>query len=507
MTAATLMVQGTSSSAGKSVLVAGLCRVYARRGYRVAPFKGQNMALNSFVTPDGGEIGRSQAAQAEACGLEPSTAMNPVLLKPNSDHTSQVIVRGKAVATLNAREYYAWRHTLRPRVREAFAELATAHDLVILEGAGSPAEINLRENDLVNMGMAAMADAPVILVGDIERGGVFASLYGTVTLLEPAERARIKGLVINRFRGDASILEPGLKQLTELLDIPVLGVLPYWDIRIEEEDSLAERIGGGRRAGPDEVDIAVVRLPRIANFTDFGIFDLLPGAAVRYVTPGESLGSPDMVILPGSKSTMADMRVLHESGMAGELLAYHASGGVVAGICGGYQMLGRDIADPDGAESDSPRMRGLGLLDVSTVFVPEKQTVRTAGTLLPVRGILAVAAGLPVDGYEIHMGRTEPGPAVVPLLRLGGGYEGACTADGRVFGTYMHGIFDSFPLARVLVNALRARKHLAPVPGSRDLPGTYREYRMRQYDRLADVLEASFDMRALDAIIGVGVSQ
>ncbi|MCC8193575.1 MAG: cobyric acid synthase [Deltaproteobacteria bacterium] len=504
MSAARLLVVGTASNAGKSVLVTGLCRLYARRGFRVAPFKAQNMALNSFVTPEGGEIGRSQAVQAEACGLTPSVLLNPVLLKPNSDHTSQVIVLGKAVATMDAKAYYAFRHTLKPRVLEAFNTLAAESDLVIMEGAGSPAEINLRENDLVNMGMAAMADAPAVLVGDIDRGGVFASLYGTVKLLEPDERARIKGIVINRFRGDLAILEPGLRRIEVLLGIPVLGVLPYWDIRVEEEDSLAERLTGARAAGPGDVDIAVIRLPRIANFTDFGIFDLLHGVSLRYVKPGESLGSPDLCIIPGSKSTIADMRVLDETGMAGAIRRYHASGGVVAGVCGGYQMLGREVADPSGAESDIPLAGGLGLLDVTTVFSPEKQTVQAEGRVLPVPGPLAGATGSRVEGYEIHMGRTVTGAGTRPLLELRrGGTEGAVSPDGRVFGTYLHGIFDSFPFVRSLVNHLRERKGLQPLEQETAAHETYREYRMAQYDRLADMLERHLDLRALETIIAL----
>ncbi len=498
--AARLMVQGTSSSAGKSVLVTGLCRLYARRGLRVAPFKAQNMALNSFVTPDGGEIGRSQAVQAEACGILPTVAMNPVLLKPNSDHRSQVVVNGRVSATLNAKEYYAWRHTLIPTVRNAFESLAGAHDLVIIEGAGSPAEINLRENDLVNMGMAAMADSPVILVGDIERGGVFASLYGTVALLEPEERARIRGFVVNRFRGDMSILEPGLRQLESLARIPVLGVLPYRDIRIEEEDSLAERLGAARAAGPGDPDIALIRLPRMANFTDFGIFDMLPGVVLRYVPPGEPFGEPDMVIIPGSKSTIADMATLHKTGASAMIREYRAKGGVVAGICGGYQMLGVSIADPDRSESEQEGIQGLGFLDVRTVFGVRKRIVRTAGEVLPAKGLFAGAGGLPVEGYEIHMGRTTRLSNASPLLRLtDGSPEGAISPDGQVFGIYMHGVFDSFPIARALADELRRRRGLA-LPAWTPPFATYSAYRLAQYDRLADMLEEHLDMRALEAI-------
>ena len=502
-TAARLMIQGTSSSAGKSVLVTGLCRLYARRGLRVAPFKAQNMALNSFVTHEGGEIGRSQAVQAEACGILPTVAMNPVLLKPNSDHRSQVIVNGRVATTLNAKEYYVWRRTLVSTVRDAFESLANAHDLVIIEGAGSPAEINLRENDLVNMGMAGMAESPVVLVGDIERGGVFASLYGTAALLEPEDRARIRGFVVNRFRGDVSILDPGLRQLEDLTHIPVLGVLPHWDIRIEEEDSLAERLGRARSTRGGDLDIAVVKLPRMANFTDFGIFDLLPGVALRYVLPGEPLGEPDMVIIPGSKSTIADMATLHETGTSAMIREYHAQGGVVAGICGGYQMLGVSIADPDRSESNMKGIQGLGLLDVQTEFGTRKRTVRTAGEVLPVTGFFSGAKGMPVEGYEIHMGWTSLLSGARPLLRLtDGSPEGAVSSDGLVFGTYMHGLFDSFPIACALVDELRQRRG-QHFPIWTPPFATYREYRLAQYDRLADILEEHLDMRALDAMIGL----
>lgn len=510
MAAKTLMIQGTASSAGKSALVTGLCRVYSRRGLRVAPFKAQNMALNSFVTAEGGEIGRSQAVQAEACGIAPLTAMNPVLLKPTSDRKSQIIVNGRVHGVLDAKEYYACRHTLRPAVAEAFMSLARSFDLIILEGAGSPAEINLRENDLVNMGMAAMAEAPVVLVGDIDRGGVFASLFGTVALLEPSERAHVKGFVINKFRGDESILEPGVRQLESLLGLAGLGVLPYWDIPLEEEDSLAGRLQNAAPVQPDAVDITVIKLPRLSNFTDFAVFDLLPGVRLRYVPPGSDIGKPDMVILPGSKNTIHDLRVLHESGTAAAIAAYHDNGGVVAGICGGYQMLGQHIADPDGVESDVPEIRGLGLLDVVTVFAASKRTVQSSGAIATVPGLLARLEGLPVGGYEIHMGKTHTGAHVSPLLRLKNtegeeGLDGAVSRDGRVFGTYLHGLFDSLPVARALTNALRSRAGLAPIADDGRLPTTYREYRMARYDQLADVLERHLDMVALDAILDKGM--
>ncbi|CAK7062031.1 MAG: Cobyric acid synthase [Desulfovibrio sp.] len=502
MTAKPLMVQGTASSAGKSALVTALCRIYARRGFRVAPFKAQNMALNSYVTPEGGEIGRSQAAQAEACGIQPSTDMNPVLLKPNSDRRSQVIVNGRVRTTLDAKEYYAFRHTLQPEVRAAYARLAAVNDIIIIEGAGSPAEINLRENDLVNMGMAAMADAPVLLVADIDRGGVFASLYGTAALLAPEERARITGFVINKFRGDVSILEPGLDELEKLTGIPTLGVLPYWQIPLDEEDSLAERlVRRVKPSGPDTVDIAVLKLPRLSNFTDFAVFDLFDDVRLRYVETDGDLGAPDMVILPGSKNTVHDLAALEKSGMADAVRAYHASGGVVAGICGGFQMLGTAIADPGGVESGAFRVDGLGLLDMHTVFAAEKRTVRVSGTVTACPGVLAAVSGLPVEGYEIHMGRSSFDLSRHPFLTLATGeLEGAVSPDGRVFGTYMHGVFDSVPVARALANGLRALRGL-PERSAAHLPATYGEYRRAQYDALADIVEAHLNMDMIDAII------
>lgn len=502
MSAKSLMVQGTASSAGKSALVTGLCRLYSRRGLRVAPFKAQNMALNSRITPDGGEIGGAQAAQAEACGLVPSVHMNPVLLKPTSDRRSRVLVNGREEAVMDAREYYAFRHTLKPRVAEAFATLAGDSDLVVIEGAGSPAEINLRENDLVNMGMAAMADAPVILVGDIDRGGVFASLYGTVLLLEPEERARIKGFVINKFRGDESILEPGVRRLEELAGIPVLGVLPYWDIHIEEEDSLAERLERTPQGRADS-DIVVLHLPRMANATDFGVFDCFPQVRLRYVKPGADLGAPDMVIVPGSTNIAHDMRLLRETGTADALRAYHARGGIVGGVCGGYRMLGTVIGNPGDPEEGEPEIPGLGLLDVITVFTPRTGALHTSGMVLPVPGILANAAGHTVTGCSAHTGETAWGPAARPLLE-GAVCCGAVSADGRVFGACLHGLFDSFPVTRALIDALRRRAGLPPLPEDAGMPATYREYRLAQYDRLADVLEQHLDMPALDAIIRKG---
>ena len=533
-TARTLMVQGTASSAGKSMLVTALCRIFRRKGLSVAPFKAQNMSLNSFITADGLEMGRAQVAQAEAAGIEPSALMNPILLKPGSDHCSQVIVNGVVHATMDAREYYRTRHTLRPAVLEAFTRLAAEHDLIIIEGAGSPAEINLRENDLANMGVAELADAPVILVGDIDRGGVFASLYGTVALLEPEEQRRIQGVVINKFRGELAILEPGLRQLEELLDRPVLGVLPYMDIVLDEEDSLAERLEKKQQrvrpslhtAAPDmptddTLDIAVLRLPRLSNFTDFAAFDTLPDVNLRYVADTVSLGHPDLLIIPGSKSTIADMHFLWDSGLAEAVRALHATGTPVVGICGGYQMLGKSIRDPEGTESSLTHAPGLGLLDVETDFAPAKRTTRTRLTILADTGLLSGTGGMQLEGYEIHMGismvRKESQRLAVygsadsadeqvaspTTIREGAMkpdtvYEGATSPDGMVVGSYLHGFFDNLAFTRTLVNTLRRKKGLAPLPM---LSGTYTAFKEAAYDRLADEVEAHLDMPALERII------
>ena len=536
-----LMVQGTASSAGKSLLVTALCRIFRRKGFAVAPFKSQNMSLNSFITEEGLEMGRAQVAQAEAAGVEPSALMNPILLKPGSDHRSQVIVKGRVYATMDAREYYKMRHTLRPAVLDAFNQLAARHEYIFIEGAGSPAEINLRENDLANMGVAGLTDSPVILVGDIDRGGVFASLYGTVKLLEPDEQKRIRGLVINKFRGDAAILEPGLRQLEDLLGIPVLGVLPYLDITLDEEDSLAERLNKQKHAlglksnalqshSGEMLDIAVLRLPRMSNFTDFAVFDTQPDAVLRYVADAPSLNKPDLVIVPGSKSSIDDMRFLRESGLAGALIELHKQEVPIIGICGGFQMLGRRILDPDQVESDNAAIDGLGLLDMETRFASIKKTTRTRLSLLQHKGVLQGTEGMEPEGYEIHMGRSTPGPGCHFLAkRLPGGgpglnydipakceaeygnlaecgqeddnsagCEGAVSGDGKVIGTYLHGFFDNLSFTRTLLNNLRLARRLPPLP---PVSGNYADFRESEYERLADAVEKHLDMALLERII------
>ena len=443
-----IMVQGTMSGAGKSLLVTALCRIFLQDGWRVAPFKSQNMALNSYVTADGREMGRAQAAQAEAAGLECDVRMNPILLKPSSDMGSQLIVNGEVRGQYDARDYFRMKRSLIPDILAAYNSLAAENDIIVIEGAGSPAEINLRADDIVNMGLAELVDAPVLLVGDIDRGGVFAQLYGTVALLQPEERARIVGTVINKFRGDVSLLEPGLKQLEALTGVPVLGVVPYTGADIDDEDSLSPRLH--QTAAEKAIDIAVIRLPHISNFTDFSPLEEHPALGVRYVSNAARLGNPDLIILPGTKSTIPDLLWLRETGLADAVQRLAAKGTPVLGICGGYQMLGQKLHDPEGAEQKGS-FAGLGLLPCETVFSAQKtRTRRTAAvTAEPF-------AGAEIEGYEIHMGRTERNGAL-PFCRFSdGGTDGA--VQGSVFGTYLHGLFNSGELTVRLADRLAARK-------------------------------------------------
>lgn len=494
--AKTIMVQGTCSNAGKSVLAAALCRIFRQDGYKTAPFKSQNMALNSFVTADGLEMGRAQAMQAEAAGILPDVRMNPILLKPTSDTGSQVIVNGRPVGTRTARAYWAEKQALRPVVQAAFDSLAAEHDVIVIEGAGSPAEINLKRDDFVNMGLAAMLDAPVVMVGDIDRGGVFASLYGTVKLLEPDEQSRIKGLIINKFRGDAGILRPGLGTLEELTGKPVLGVVPFAPLDLDDEDSLSVRLDTHTASG--QLDIVAVRLPHLSNFTDFSAFSRVPGVSLRYAERPGQLGSADLVILPGTKSTLADLKWLRESGMEAKIMQLHAAGTPVAGICGGYQMLGRRLRDPEGQEGGG-ELRGLGLLPVETVFRAEKTTVQARGEVLPQEGFWSALSGAGTEGYEIHMGETALSGDAQPFQKLRRGAEtvpDGCVS-GSVFGTYLHGVFDSPGFLRRLTRVLAERRGLVLDAAPPD-PAQYRE---AQYDKLAALVREALDMEKLYRIL------
>ncbi len=490
-----IMIQGTASNAGKSLLCAGLCRIFHQDGYKVAPFKSQNMALNSAITPAGLEMGRAQVVQAQAAGVEPSADMNPILLKPTSNMGSQVIVGGVPRATMKARDYYRYKKELRADVEAAYRRLDAAYDIIVIEGAGSPAEINLKADDFVNMGMAEMADAPVLLCGDIDRGGVFASLYGTVKLLEEHEQARIRGLIINKFRGDVEILRPGLRQLEELTGKPVLGVVPMLEVDVDDEDSLSTRLEGRGKIGL--VDIAVVRLPRLSNFTDFNPLQRMEAVNLRYVRDPRELGRPDLVILPGTKNTLDDLRWLRESGMETVILKHASRGGAVLGICGGYQMLGREVSDPEGVEGGGT-LRGLGLLPHRTVFSEEKRRARVSGTFTGVRGIFAGMRGTAFTGYEIHMGVTEgPEEAVVAFTDQEGQTKTDGAARDNVWGCYVHGLFDKGESVSALVNCLLTAKGLTPGAAVMD----WEAYAQKQYDALAQGLREALDMERVYRIL------
>ncbi len=478
------MIQGTTSDAGKSVITAGLCRLLARRGVKVVPFKPQNMALNSAVTVDGGEIGRAQAVQAQAAFLEPHTDMNPVLLKPNTDIGAQVIIHGKAIGNMDARHYHDYKPIAMQAVLESYQRLCAAYDVVLVEGAGSPAEINLRDKDIANMGFAEAVDCPVWLVSDIDRGGVFAHLYGTLALLSPSEQARITGLIINRFRGDVSLLTPGLDWLTGQTGKPVLGVLPYLQgLHLEAEDALPRDLAMVKDA--ERLRVTVPVLARISNHTDLDPLRLHPQVEVRWVRAGEALPPSDLIILPGSKSTRSDLQRLREQGWDADLHRHLRYGGKVIGICGGFQMLGRQVHDPAGLEGEPGSSPGLGLLDFVTTLEPEKQLHRAEGRL-------ALENAL-VTGYEIHAG-VSAGPALEkPAIRLHDGrLDGALSEDGQLLGSYLHGLFDT----------ASARDTLLRWSGLavRETPD-YRQLREDGINRLADALEAHLDLTALDTLI------
>ena len=478
------MVQGTASGVGKSVIAAGLCRILRRRGYRVAPFKAQNMALNAAVTLDGGEIARSIAVQAAAAGVEPTVDMNPVLLKPEADSRSQVIVRGRVHATREARDYFRRTDDLWPVVAESLDRLRAEYEVVVAEGAGSPAELNLRDRDIVNMRVARYADAAVLLVGDVDRGGVFAQLIGTLDLLPPEERALVRGLVVNRFRGDPTLFEDGVRIIEERTGRPVLGVVPAVpDLGLAEEDGVPlDDPRRTRTPEPDELRIAVLQLPRISNFDDFDPLAREPGVAIVYADRPGQLEGADLVVIPGSKSTAADLGWLRARGLADAIAAAASRGTPVLGVCGGFQMLGRAIHDPERVESVGS-VPGLGLLEHETVFAPEKRTARVEGRVVARRGPLGAANGAAVEGYEIHAGRSAAGDS--PLLEIDGRPDGH---DGLVFGTYLHGLFENRPVRRALIEWL-ARRRGIPRPPEASCADPY--------DRWADVLEASLDVPRL----------
>ena len=497
-----IMVQGTMSNAGKSLLAAGLCRIFKQDGYRVAPFKSQNMALNSFITEEGLEMGRAQVMQAEAAGIAPSVLMNPILLKPTNDVGSQVIVNGEVLGTMSARDYFQYKKKLVPDVMKAYNALAEQNDIIVIEGAGSPAEINLKTEDIVNMGMAKMAEAPVLLVGDIDRGGVFAQLYGTVELLEPDEREMIKGLIINKFRGDKTILDPGVKMLEEKCHIPVVGVAPYLNIQVEDEDSLTDRFDRNQEIGL--IDIAVIRVPRISNFTDFNPFESIPGVSLRYVKHLSELGNPDVIMLPGTKNTMEDLQWLRESGMEALILKAAAKGTFVFGICGGYQMLGEALSDPYGVEAGGS-MRGMGLLPMETVFAKKKTRTQVHGKYLDIQGEYKSLSGVEFTGYEIHMGEStwKSGAKASTWTKdsVSGTEKTEGTVYGSVCGTYVHGIFDKEESALALIRAVGEKKGIDVF----DMEGVdFAAFKETQYDILAEELRKHLDMKKIYQILEEG---
>lgn len=539
--AKSIMIQGTMSNAGKSLIAAGLCRIFRQDGYRVVPFKSQNMALNSFITRDNLEMGRAQVVQARACGVEPDVRMNPILLKPTTDMGSQVIVMGEVMGNMRAMDYFKKKKEYIPVIRQAYESLAVENDIVVIEGAGSPAEINLKKDDIVNMGMAAMADAPVLLVGDIDRGGVFAQLIGTVSLLEPEEQERICGLIINKFRGDKKILEPGLDMIYEKCGKKVLGVVPYAAVDIEEEDSLAESLNVREKNG--KVDIAVLRLPKLSNFTDFQALSATEGVSVRYVTKPGELGNPDCICIPGTKNTVSDMKWLRSSGLEAAVKRQAEKGTFLVGICGGYQILGEEITDTCGAEGGES-IKGMGLLPIITSFEEQKWRRQREGRVAELSGAFAALSGRRVKGYEIHMGKSvkrgmikegaeEPecflklrneeqkggrtgetgtrekeakGKGLHENMETEGSQEditdGFC--KGNVFGTYLHGLFDEEEFRTAFLSVICEKKGISLEEGEHF---SMEEYQEKQLDLLADILRGSLDMQEIYRIMGLEEEQ
>ncbi|MBV0930404.1 cobyric acid synthase [Lentilactobacillus sp. IMAU92037] len=496
MSAERIMFVGTTSDSGKSWAVTALCRILKQRGKKVAPFKSQNMALNSFITADGKEMGRAQVFQAEAAGVAPDVRMNPILLKPSTDSDAQIVFMGKVIGNMGAAEYQNYKPKLRTKVIDIFNSLAAENDVVVLEGAGSPTEINLSDNDIVNMGMAKMADAPVILVADIDRGGVYATIYGTIKLLPKEDQKRIKGIIINKFRGDESLLVSGNQMIEKLTGVPVIGVLPMTDIDLDDEDSVSLQSKRQTRDTTKDIDIAVITLSKISNFTDFHSLEIQPDVSVRYVRHADQVGTPDVLIIPGSKNTNEDMVFLREKHLDMAIKEAAENGSQIVGICGGYQLLGNQLRDPESVESDLKSQTGLGLLDTDTVFNEVKTTTQAE----------AKHSGQLLTGYEIHMGTTTLGPQMRPFSRIISNNgkpthrdDGAVNQDGSVFGTYLHGLFDNIDWTRQFLNSVREKKGLKPL--GKAVERQFNTYKENQYDRLANVFKEHVDMNRIDEIL------
>lgn len=489
-----IMVQGTTSNAGKSLVTAALCRIFKQDGYKTAPFKSQNMALNSYITKEGLEMGRAQVMQAEAAGIEPDIRMNPILLKPTGEKGSQIVLNGKVFKDMSAGEYYTYKQDMIPHILKAYNSLSEEYEIIVIEGAGSPAEINLKQQDIVNMGMAKMADAPVVIVGDIDRGGVFASLAGTMLLFDEEEKNRVKGFVINKFIGEIKLLEPGLKMLEDITNVPVLGVVPYLNVDIDDEDSLSERLVGNQEQ--NYIDIAVIRLPRLSNFTDFNIFSLIDGVSLRYVSSVKELGNPDMIIIPGTKNTIEDLKWLRQTGLETKIIRHAREKKAVFGVCGGYQMLGKIINDPSNVEGGGS-INGLGLLDIVTNFSNEKITTQASGKINNIKGFYSKLSGLDINGYEIHMGCSE----IIegdPMNTLDSNGDG-CVSD-NVAGSYVHGIFDNSQVSNTIVNILAEQKGISlEVMDKFD----FNKYKETQYDILADHVRRAIDMDRIYKIMKI----
>lgn len=499
-----VMIQGTASSVGKSILCTALCRILTQDGYNVSPFKSQNMSLNSYITHEGYEMGRAQVMQAEACGKVPKVEMNPILLKPTTDRKSQVILKGVVAENMDAPEYFKYKPRLREMVKSIYYSLLDNNDIIVIEGAGSPAEINLKSDDIVNMGMAKMANSPVILVADIDKGGVFASIYGTIMLLDEDERSMIKGIIINKFRGSVELLKPGLKQIEELVNIPVLGVIPYFNLNLEDEDSVTNWSQYSDNPMGD-LDIAILKLPKISNFTDFNALRMHNDVKLRFVDIDKpmALGNPDMIIIPGSKNTIEDLEAIKKTGIDKEILKAHKNGSNLFGICGGFQMLGQEILDLEGVESTTNRIDGLALLPVITEFQKSKATTLSQGT--------DCIFNTRVKGYEIHMGRTKNLNDMKPLIRIEertglnspGENDGAVNGDLTIFGTYLHGIFDNAEFTRNLLNNVRKNRDKEIV---NIVVQDFWDHKEQEFDKLADILRHNLDMEAVYKILEEGIN-
>lgn len=500
-----IMIQGTMSNAGKSLIAAGLCRIFKQDGYKVAPFKSQNMALNSFITEEGLEMGRAQVMQAEAAGIKPSVCMNPILLKPVNDSGSQVIVQGEVYKTMKAREYFAFKKQLIPEIKKAYQKLDDEYEIIVIEGAGSPAEINLKKEDIVNMGMARLAKAPVLLVGDIDRGGVFAQLLGTMMLLEEDEKSMIKGMIINKFRGDKTILEPGVKMLEEKCQIPVVGLAPYLQIEIEDEDSLTERFNFRKEV--DFIDIAVICFPRISNFTDFNSFEHIEGVSLRYVKSVHQLKNPDMILLPGTKNTMEDLLWMRQNGLEAAILKLAEKEKIIFGICGGYQMLGETLSDPYHVEAGG-QIKGMGLLPMDTVFAKEKIRTRVNGKFMCMEGVLKKLEGVEVEGYEIHMGETTLREGLKPMVTITDQVCNHTKQEGagryNTYGTYVHGVFDKEEVVQTILSSIGEQKGLDV---SKIKAINFQKFKEMQYDILAAKLREHLNIEKIYEIIKEGIVQ